>query len=87
MRIVLDTNVLISALAFPDSKPDQILSRVRRGEVTLLLSSFILAELDRILQEKFHFSERAATQRIEVIRALAQLVDPTERSPVAASRH
>jgi putative PIN family toxin of toxin-antitoxin system len=86
MRIVLDTNVLISALAFPDSKPDQILSRVRRGEVTLLLSSFILAELDRILQEKFHFSKRAVAQRVEVIRSLAQLVAPTERVSVVTTK-
>lgn len=35
MRVVLDTNVLISALAFPGSKPDQILYRIRRGEMAL----------------------------------------------------
>ena len=43
MRLVLDTNVLLSALAFPGSKPDQVLQRVRRGNVELFLSSFILA--------------------------------------------
>ena len=49
MRLVLDTNVLLSALAFPGSKPDQVLQRVRRGNVELFLSPFILAELERVL--------------------------------------
>ena len=86
MRIVLDTNVLISALAFPDSKPDQVLSRVRRGEVTLFLSSFILAELDRILQEKFHFTGRAAAQRVRLICSFAQLVESTERVSIITTK-
>jgi len=43
MRIVLDTNVLLSALVFPGSKPDEVLACVRRGEVELFLSPFILA--------------------------------------------
>jgi hypothetical protein len=29
MRIVLDTNVLLSALVFPGSKPDEILACIR----------------------------------------------------------
>jgi len=42
-RIVLDTNVLLSTLLFPGGPPDQIFQKVRRGEVTLVLS-----------QEKIH---------------------------------
>ncbi len=57
MRIVLDTNVLISALAFPGSKPDQILSRIRRRASELFISPFILSELDRVLREKFRFTD------------------------------
>ncbi len=86
MRIVLDTNVLISALAFPNSKPDQILSCVRRREVELFTSTFILAELDRILREKFGFSVRDATVRVRLIRSLARLVEPTERDSVVTAK-
>jgi putative PIN family toxin of toxin-antitoxin system len=86
MRIVLDTNVLISALAFPGSKPDLILSRIRRGEVELFASSFILAELDRILREKFHFRRSEAEARGRFIRTFAHLVEPTERISVVTAK-
>ncbi|MBI3246295.1 MAG: putative toxin-antitoxin system toxin component, PIN family [Deltaproteobacteria bacterium] len=86
MRIVLDTNVLISALAFPNSKPDRILSCVRRGEIELCTSTFILAELERILREKFGFSARETTVRVRLIRALARLVEPTERVSVVTAK-
>jgi len=63
MRVVLDTDVLISALAFPGSKPDQLLSRIRRGEIDLFLSPLILSELARVLREKFHFSKKETDAR------------------------
>ena len=79
MRIVLDTNVLISALAFPGSKPDQILYRIRRGETELFISPFILSELDRVLREKFRFTKKEADVRVSAIRAIAHVITPTER--------
>jgi putative PIN family toxin of toxin-antitoxin system len=82
MRIVLDTNVLISALAFPGSKPDQILYRIRRGETELFISPFILSELDRVLREKFRFTKKEADVRVNAIRAVAHVVTPTERITV-----
>jgi putative PIN family toxin of toxin-antitoxin system len=79
MHVVLDTNVLLSALVFPGSKPDQVLQRVRQGEVALFLSAFILAELERILRDKFRFTTRQTDERVAVIRRMATLVEPTER--------
>ena len=86
MRVALDTNVLLSALAFPGSKPDQVLHRVRRGEVELFLSAFILPELERILRDKFRFTKRQIDERVRIIRRLATLVEPRERIAVAAAR-
>ena len=86
MRAVLDTNVLLSALAFPGSKPDQVLHRVRRAEVELFLSAFILAELERILRDKFRFTKRQTDERVRVIRRMATLVGPTERIAVVAAK-
>jgi uncharacterized protein len=79
MRIVLDTNVLISALAFPGSKPDQILSRIRRRASELFISPFILSELDRVLREKFRFTNKEADARVNAIRAIAHVITPIER--------
>ena len=86
MRVVLDTNVLISALAFPGSKPDQVLQRIRQGEVTLFLSAFILAELERILRDKFRFTTRQTDERVAVIRRMATLVEPTERIALVVAK-
>ena len=60
MRVVLDTNVLISALAFPGSKPDEILARIRRGEAQLVISPFLLEETQRVLVRKFGLAPAAA---------------------------
>jgi len=84
--MVLDTNVLLSALAFPGSKPDQVLLRVRRGEVELFLSSCILAELERILRNKFRFTKRQTDERVTVIRRMATLVEPAERLALVAAK-
>ena len=79
MRVVLDTNVLISALAFPGSKPDQVLERVRRRETDLFISSFILGELERVLARKFRHTTAEVRQRVAAIRRMATLVEPGER--------
>jgi len=53
LRCVFDTNVLVSALLLPDSKPRQALDRaLRDGKV--LLSFATLAELYEVLSRK-HF--------------------------------
>ena len=86
MRVVLDTSVLLSALAFPGSKPDQVLQRIRRGEVALFLSAFVLAELERILRDKFRFTTRQTDERVAVIRRMATLFDPTERIALVTAK-
>jgi len=86
MRLVLDTNVLLSALAFPGSKPDHVLQSVRRGEVELFVSSFILAELERILRDKFRFTKRQTDERVAVIRRMATLVESKERIALVADK-
>lgn len=51
MRCVFDTNVLVSALLLPDSKPRQALDlALQRGD--LLLSFAVLAELYKVLSRK-----------------------------------
>ena len=86
MRVVLDTNVLLSALAFPGSKPDQILLRDRHGEIEFFLSDFIVAELERILRDKFRFTTRQTDDRVSAIRRMATLVVPKERIALVAAK-
>ena len=48
MRVVLDTNVIISALARPVSLPGQLLIAWRKGQFTLLCCAEQLAEIRRV---------------------------------------
>jgi putative PIN family toxin of toxin-antitoxin system len=46
---VLDTNVLLSGIAYPVSVPGKILTAWRHGSVEVLLSTCIVEELRRVL--------------------------------------
>lgn len=49
IRIVLDSNLFVSALLKPGSNPDLILCAVREGKVLLLMSEAIRSEIARVL--------------------------------------
>ncbi len=49
MRVVLDTNVLVSALISSSGPPGQLLSAVKRGDMTLVTSEYQLDELRKVL--------------------------------------
>jgi predicted nucleic acid-binding protein len=53
MRVVFDTNILVSALVFPGGRADFALRRIIEGADQLLLSKPILNELLGILARKF----------------------------------
>lgn len=48
MRMVLDTNVLVSALITPGGLPDQLLQYWETGELTLVTSAEQLDEIERV---------------------------------------
>ncbi len=50
MRIVLDTNLLVSAILTPGGKPAKILTDILAGSLTLVISSELIAEVKRVLQ-------------------------------------
>lgn len=54
LRVVLDTNVLLSGIAFPGSVPGKIMSAWRQGSLELVLSDFIIEELRRVLPRLEH---------------------------------
>jgi uncharacterized protein len=49
LRVVLDTNVLVSGLAYPASTPGRILSLWHQGALQVVLSHYILDEMVRVL--------------------------------------
>ena len=81
MRIVIDTNVLISAI-FWTGKPKQLLNHVRRERITFVTSNQLLDELREILirQDKpFHLPDNEADQVVEALRGSAEVVESHSR--------
>ncbi|HVC43078.1 MAG TPA: putative toxin-antitoxin system toxin component, PIN family [Candidatus Saccharimonadales bacterium] len=77
MRVVLDTNVLVSALHF-GGRPRRLLEDVLRGDHTLISGPAILGELEAVLVETCGWtSDRAAAVRSE-LEAIAEVVTPVE---------
>ena len=76
-RVVIDTNVFVSALNF-GGKPDEVLALALEGEIQLIVSPFILAETAGVLLEKFGWSHQRVQEALEAIQAIATIVHPTE---------
>ena len=50
MRVVLDTNIIVSRYIVPHGKPAQILARWEEGAFDLLVSTLLLAEIREVLR-------------------------------------
>jgi putative PIN family toxin of toxin-antitoxin system len=76
--MVLDTNVLVSALIKPGALPDKLLQHWEADDFTLVTSSVQLDELQRVLAydklQKFIHPDQAA-KLVENIRSFAVLVE------------
>ncbi len=78
-HVVLDTNVLISALLF-GGPPRAILAMILAGSVDCSLSLPILDELRDVLHRpKFGLSSEQAMAVVEELSALCAIVGPSER--------
>ncbi len=84
-HVVLDTNVLVSALLF-GGPPREILDMIVAGAVKCSLSLPILDELQDVLQRpKFGFSSPLAMAVVEDLSALCTIVNPLERISVISA--
>ena len=80
MRIVLDTNVLVSALLSGGGIPYMAFQLVLQGDATLLADSRILAEYDEVTaRSHFHFDP---TERSATMRALARIAEAVVARPL-----
>lgn len=79
LRVVLDTNVLLSGIAYPASVPGKILAAWRHGSVEVLLSAYIVEELRRVLPRLEHRHGLTRTEIDDLVDALsiqAEIVEP-----------
>ena len=84
MRVVFDTNVLVSALALPGGRGDEALRKTVEGEDSLAVSGPILDELLCVLARKFAHDREALARVAVFLSELGEYVEPTESLAVLA---
>lgn len=78
MKVVLDTDVLISALVFPGGAPEQVYREAIEGRITLVASPPLLAELARVLTERFGWQDAYVRAALAQIVRIGEVVEPVE---------
>jgi putative PIN family toxin of toxin-antitoxin system len=80
MKVVLDTNVLLSGLMFPDGAPGHVVAAWREARFELVVSVHQLAEIGRALaypkiRRVLDWDDRRIEQFIRQLYIRAQIVD------------
>lgn len=76
MKVVFDTNVLISALLWPDGSPAIAVAIARQGRIRSLVSLSILEEFRRILLEKFKFEFAVVETAVQILVEHSEVIQP-----------
>ncbi|MDP3287319.1 MAG: putative toxin-antitoxin system toxin component, PIN family [Methyloversatilis sp.] len=79
LRVVLDTNVLLSGIAYPGSLPGKILAAWRHGSVDVVLSIYILEELRRVLpclEHRHGLTAAEIDDLVDVLSIQAEVIEP-----------
>lgn len=79
MKVVFDTNILVSALVFPGGRGEAALLRVAEEKDQLVLSKPILDELLGILARKFSRDAEELARAAVLISELSLFVKPRQR--------
>lgn len=77
VKVVLDTNILISSLGF-GGKPRQVLSLVIDGQIIALTSPVLLAELQEVINKKFPLLRENLELLLKEIEEIFVIIQPKE---------
>lgn len=81
-KVLLDTNILISALGWK-SKPREIFLQCIAGELKLIISAEQMDELRRVMDyPKFNFNEEQKESFISILLEVAEMVEITGKIKV-----
>ena len=86
MRVVLDTNVIVSGLNFPGNER-LVLELALRGRFELYLSPFILGEVAGVLGRKFDWTEERSAQALRTLEDAATVIEPRRLPEKIESGH
>jgi len=84
MKVVIDTNILVSGLIKPTGIAGRVLHRLRMEQFSLVYSDSTLAELARVLsrpqiQNKYNITNNDVRTVLQLIILRGEEVAPTER--------
>ena len=85
VRVVFDTNVIVSAFIF-GGRPRALLMLVFRGELTLVTSAALMDELEGVLVDRFAHDRRLARALRHDLELVADVVIAPEPERVARDR-
>ena len=86
MRVVLDTNVIVSGLNFSGNER-LLLDLARRGRFAWYVPPFILDEVAGVLAQKFGWAEDRSLQALRMLHAAATVIDPPRLLDVIEGGH
>ncbi|MEX0606041.1 MAG: putative toxin-antitoxin system toxin component, PIN family [Marinobacter sp.] len=81
IQVVLDTNVIISGMAYTSSVPGKIMQAWRSGAIEVYLSDYILDEVRRVLPRLSHrhgLSDAEVDDLVDILSFLAEIIEPTD---------
>ena len=84
MIVTFDTNILVSGFTSPEGRASQAMVNITLGHDDLFISQPIIAELLRVLEQKFNWSVAALASVDGWIARNCQIVAPAETLSVLA---
>jgi len=86
MRVVLDTNIYLSGLNFPESFPGKVLRLARSKKIRVYCSKFIIDELKKNLIVKFDYEVSMAEKFIEEILKFVLIVRAQKKVKIISKK-
>jgi len=81
IQVVLDTNVIISGMAYTSSVSGKIMQAWRSGAIEVYLSDYILDEVRRVLPRLRHrhgLSDAEVDDLVDIMSFLAEIIYPAD---------
>lgn len=78
IRVCLDTNIFVSAFVF-SGKPARIFDLATDKKIIAVTSPAIIAEVNKVLDQKFKWNEYDIKKQLKVISQVCELVTPQKR--------
>ena len=85
MRVVIDTNVVLSGVAYPASVPGRVIQLWQSGALEAVVSEFLLGEIARVLPRmntRLNWSVQEQQDYVEMMRILCDVVEPAATDAV-----